>query len=250
MLPVLTSTYKCLYGCSTHTLSGESLDMIESHNTNFSFQLLCQSRKTFWFLYVKLDSPTNVRARYTAKDAKALAEQYLDHPITPYLDFRALWDSNIRVTLSDLEQGQKKQWFRGRCILVGDAAHKMTPNLAYGFNTAFEEAASLTNHLAKIIPRLEELHGPSLSVITQAFSGYQKQCFARAKLFHDLTNFYTRFAAWEYSIFRWTSKLMPKLVPDTMMVDQFSRLVKGGLKLDFLDVPDVPPGTVPFDDGL
>jgi 2-polyprenyl-6-methoxyphenol hydroxylase-like FAD-dependent oxidoreductase len=105
-------------------------------------------------------------------------------------------------------------------VLVGDAAHKMTPNLAYGFNTAFESATSLTNHLAaSLAATSNDSRHPDVASINRAFSDYQKQRFARAKLRQDLANFYTRFAAWKYSLFKRASKLAPKVMADSVIVD-------------------------------
>jgi 2-polyprenyl-6-methoxyphenol hydroxylase-like FAD-dependent oxidoreductase len=224
--------------------------MIETHNVNFSFQLLCQPDRVFWFLYVKLGKQATSRTRYTTCDAETLAQQYLDQPITPELNFESLWENRIRFTLTDLEQGVQKQWYEGRTVLVGDAAHKMTPNLAYGFNAAFESAAALTNHLTTALAHSNTPGGLDICAIKTAFANYQMQRFARAKRAHDFTNFYTRFAAWENSVFRWGSILAPKLLADDTIVDQFAKLVKGGVKLAFINVPDKPHGTIGFDDEI
>jgi 2-polyprenyl-6-methoxyphenol hydroxylase-like FAD-dependent oxidoreductase len=131
--------------------------------------------------------------------------------------------SRIRVTLANLEQGIQKKWHNGRTVLVGDAAHKMTPNLAYGFNTAFESAACLTNHLLSALANSSNPSHLDTGEIKQVFSNSQKQRFARAKLFQGFANLYTRFAAWEYSVFKWASKFAPKIMGDSVMVDQFAK---------------------------
>jgi 2-polyprenyl-6-methoxyphenol hydroxylase-like FAD-dependent oxidoreductase len=224
--------------------------MIETHNTGFSFQVLAQSKRVFWFLYVKLDAPSYSPARYTDADAEKLAQQYLDKPITSTLIFRQLWESRVRVKLANLEEGMQKRWHDGRIVVVGDAAHKMTSNLGFGFNTGLESAASLTNHLVHTLSKdgNHDQH-PDLVDLEHTFSQYQAQRFGRAKLFHDLTNFYTRVAAWDNFVFRCLSVFAMKLLPDSIFVGQFSKLVKGGLKLEFIPIPDERHGTVPFEYG-
>ena len=222
--------------------------MIETHNTGFSFQVLAQSNRIFWFLYVKLDVSSHKPDRYTDADAENLAQLYLDKPITATLLFRNLWENRIRVKLTNLEEGVQERWHKGRLVLVGDAAHKMTSNLAFGFNTGFESAASLTNHLIRAHGADgEHLRSPSLAILELAFEKYQEQMFGRAKLFHDLTNLYTRIAAWDNLLFQWLSICVMKLLPNSVFVGQFSRLVKGGVKLDFVPVSNERCGTVPFD---
>jgi 2-polyprenyl-6-methoxyphenol hydroxylase-like FAD-dependent oxidoreductase len=245
---VLTVGYKCLFGCSTREAGDSSCDMIETHNVNFSFQLLSQPERVFWFLYVKLDNSARGGTKYTAGDAETLAEQYLHHPITPTLTFQTLWKHRIRVTLADLEQGIQQRWYNGRIVLVGDAAHKMTPNLAFGFNTALESATALTNHLKTALAHSKSHTGLDLAEVDKVFSDYQIQRFARAKRFCDFANLYTRFAAWQNPAFKWASKFAPKVISDDVMVNQFAKLVKGGVKLDFIEVRCKSTGTIKFDD--
>jgi hypothetical protein len=123
----------------------------------------------------------------------------------------------------------------------------MTPNFAFGFNNAFESAVSLTNHLHRLLTQTPE---PTLMSVTEALEAYQTQRFARAKFCHDLTGFYTGFAAWDNAIMKWATILMPRISPDTFAVNQLAKWVKGGLKLEFLEVPEGNKGTVAFEDEL
>jgi 2-polyprenyl-6-methoxyphenol hydroxylase-like FAD-dependent oxidoreductase len=42
-----------------------------------------------------------------------------------------------------------KPWFRGRVLLVGDAAHATTPHIGFGAGLAVEDAVVLADELAK-----------------------------------------------------------------------------------------------------
>ncbi|KAF2430250.1 FAD/NAD(P)-binding domain-containing protein [Tothia fuscella] len=241
----LQSRYKCLFGISSLPSGQTAGDMVETHYKNMCIQLLCQAEHVFWFLFVKLETPTTVKVNYTEEEALAFAKQYMDTPVTSSTSFRDLWQKGYRFTLANLEEGVQKQWHSGRIVLLGDAAHKMTPNLAFGFNNALESAASLTNHLHKL---LESSSIPTENSISAVFKAYQTQRFSRAKFSHDLTAFYTSFAAWENSLMKWASIITPKILPETFPVDQLAKLVKGAVKLEFLEVPERELGTVAFDD--
>lgn len=53
----------------------------------------------------------------------------------------------IRTDLYDIPP--RKQWWKGRVVLLGDAAHAMTPNLGQGGAQAIEDAYVLAEQLAK-----------------------------------------------------------------------------------------------------
>jgi 2-polyprenyl-6-methoxyphenol hydroxylase-like FAD-dependent oxidoreductase len=52
------------------------------------------------------------------------------------------------VITTDVEEIRMTQWTRGRAVLLGDAAHAMTPNIGQGAGMAMEDAAALADALA------------------------------------------------------------------------------------------------------
>ena len=52
----------------------------------------------------------------------------------------------------DLEELERCPWSRGHCVLVGDAAHAMTPNMGQGAAMALEDAAVLVEELTRTKP--------------------------------------------------------------------------------------------------
>ncbi len=72
-----------------------------------------------------------------------------------------------RLAVHDLATGLPR-FVRGRCVLLGDAAHAMTPDLGQGGNQAMEDAATLTALLA---PRAAD---PAEAAILHALAEYDR----------------------------------------------------------------------------
>ena len=51
-----------------------------------------------------------------------------------------------------IDRRPDKNWYRGRCLLIGDAAHPTTPNLGQGGGLAIEDAACLLHLFAQALP--------------------------------------------------------------------------------------------------
>lgn len=125
----------------------------------------------------------------------------------------------------------------------------MTPNIGFGFNNAFESCAALTNQLHKLLNTDGlNISSPSTSDLAKAFQGYQSRRFRRAKHCHDISGLYTGLAAWDHIGWKWFAYISPVVVPASFVVNRMAVLVKGAVKLDFLEVPAYERGSVAFDD--
>jgi hypothetical protein len=120
----------------------------------------------------------------------------------------------------------------------------MTPNLAFGANNALESVAALANALNRTLSSSTTL--PTTETLSALFSSYQNQRFARAKAHHDLTGFYTRLAAWDGFGMKFASRYLPLITGDKVVVDGFAKLVRGGVKLDYVPLKEKKEGTVKF----
>jgi FAD-dependent urate hydroxylase len=61
--------------------------------------------------------------------------------------------------VAPIEQVAAERWGRGAVVLVGDAAHGMSPNMAQGAALAFEDAQVLAERLAQAGSVAEALAG-------------------------------------------------------------------------------------------
>ncbi|WJG12828.1 FAD-dependent monooxygenase [Gordonia sp. Swx-4] len=97
----------------------------------------------YWFAAVNYDAGVEtggfdqVRQRFSSWHA----------PIGEILDATDPVDVGV-LPIEELAR-PLSSFVRGRCVLVGDAAHAMTPNLGQGANQAMEDAATLTALLGR-----------------------------------------------------------------------------------------------------
>ncbi|MCY7368401.1 MAG: FAD-dependent monooxygenase [Chamaesiphon sp.] len=84
--------------------------------------------------------------------------------------FRAQKDSIERPLLLSIVVGRCPQWHVPGLLLLGDAAHPMSPIRAQGINMALRDAIVATNHL---LPALQQ--SPNLAVIDTALAQIQAE---------------------------------------------------------------------------
>jgi len=68
-------------------------------------------------------------------------------------------DAPARIHVAPIQQVAAEQWGRGAVVLVGDAAHGMSPNMAEGASLAFEDALVLADCLRDAATVQEALAG-------------------------------------------------------------------------------------------
>jgi 2-polyprenyl-6-methoxyphenol hydroxylase-like FAD-dependent oxidoreductase len=102
------------------------------------------------YCYADVDASTPVDP--TEGDPTELAALYREFaaPVTTILD--QYLRSGSRPYFSPIEEVVQEPWSRGRVVLVGDAAHAMSPNMAEGAGMALEDALVLSESLASESP--------------------------------------------------------------------------------------------------
>lgn len=97
------------------------------HNNGYSFLILTQPDKVFFFVFFRLPRPVTwpTQQRFSSADADEAAARVADHPLSESMVFGELWARRIRGSLIPVEEGILKHWHFGRIVLAGDAVHKV-----------------------------------------------------------------------------------------------------------------------------
>ncbi|RAL12872.1 FAD-dependent oxidoreductase [Aspergillus homomorphus CBS 101889] len=103
------------------------------------------------FCYVSIACPPSSKPHRRRQQGKAslepMLEPFLHVHVTRQVLFREVFLHAKSCTYVPLEESFQNQWSAGRFACIGDAVHKMTPNIGQGANCAIETAASLGNHI-------------------------------------------------------------------------------------------------------
>jgi len=123
----------------------------------------------------------------------------------------------------------------------------VTPNFAFGGNTAIEGAATLCNSLVKALDAslVRPLSQLALSAV---FQEYQEKHKKRVKKIFTASYYFTRMQAWDNVIMRFVAQYVAPWLGDKLVADFTATLVKPGSKLDYVTVPRHAKGTRAFDD--
>ncbi|KAF9899878.1 hypothetical protein BX616_002801 [Lobosporangium transversale] len=141
--------------------------------------------KMCWGVQVQLtkdagseDKSARDEAEWGPQGTEAMIKEVRDFT-TPYGPLGKIIDATPRERISKvyLEEKLFDTWHYGRTVLIGDAAHKMSPSQGQGAVNALEDAVILANCLYDIAET------PTYQNITEAFKEYKEQRFPHVK-FH------------------------------------------------------------------
>ncbi|KAH0433751.1 hypothetical protein CcaCcLH18_05738 [Colletotrichum camelliae] len=243
----MKTSWKALVGLGPRPPKLAADAIMSVSNDRFSFLLLSQPHFVFWFVFFKLPKTLvwPERGRYTAEDAADVAASIYDHPLSEQVKFSELWETRDRADLIPIEEGVLDVWHHGRIVLAGDAAHKVTPNIALGGNSAMESVAVLCNQLHAM---LEQQQGakPSRATVSQVFSKYQAERHARMKEITSFSGLVTRMQAWDGWLMKFVYRWIMPLLPGSFLINSMAPLIKAAPKLDYVSLKDFPVGEVPW----
>ncbi|ROT41103.1 FAD/NAD(P)-binding domain-containing protein [Sodiomyces alkalinus F11] len=248
----LKTRYKCLVGLSPSIPGFPTGIMAVVHHDGFSFLLFTQPEKTFFFVFIHLDTTYYwpLFPKYTKQDAEREASKLLNFPVHDGVVFGDIWEKRLRGELVNIEEGIAGRWHSGRIVLLGDAVHKFTPNTAFGGNSAMDSAATLANLLRqKLVNSPDGLSShPGQSELSAIFQSYQEKRQSPVRYIGWFSTLMTRVAACENALFKFMAIRVFPLASDALVADMFAWQVKRGVKLDYVPLVDAPRGTVKFDD--
>jgi 2-polyprenyl-6-methoxyphenol hydroxylase-like FAD-dependent oxidoreductase len=121
-------------------------------------------------------------------------------------------DRIVRTDICDRPPIQR--WHSGRVVLVGDAAHPMTPNLGQGAGQAIEDAVALADCLAAM-PSIEE-----------ACCAYEQRRVARANSIARASRQFGAIAQWSNPVAAWIRDRAMSLMPASVAINQAKKLME------------------------
>lgn len=171
------------------------------------------------YVFLTLNAPR--RAPPPWRDVAALRATYAGFA-DPARSALAALERLDGVLHNDIEDCSAPRWWRPRVVLLGDAAHAVTPNLGQGAGLAIEDAAALAQVLATM--------GPSDAALAR-YEGFRRP---RAERIRDRSWMLGRVAQWESGLARG--------LRDAAMVWTPESVARGELEKVVRDMPGVPVG--------
>lgn len=121
----------------------------------------------YW--WVTINTPQNLRV----DDKRRWLSDRFRHWAEPVPELLSSTPDDAIFQNDIIDRGPNRNWYRGRCLLIGDAAHPTTPNLGQGGCLAIEDAACLyhlfanSSALDEILPAFVKLRYSRASAINR-----------------------------------------------------------------------------------
>ncbi|KAH8647945.1 hypothetical protein BX600DRAFT_555348 [Xylariales sp. PMI_506] len=201
------------------------------------------------FAYELIEVPTSRLSRYSQSDLDACAERFAEMHITKTLKFKEVWATRQWGGMADIPEGILERWSLERIVLVGDAAHVMTPITGSGGNQGIQDVVVLTNRLRRL---LLETPRPDVESLSSTFKEYQESRKESIVGFSNLTAFQMRITVWPRGLAGWLYWALNKISLRIPNFEPFMyRRVGGSLMateavLDFLQCDEPFTGDIPW----
>ncbi|CAK7201566.1 hypothetical protein SEUCBS139899_004272 [Sporothrix eucalyptigena] len=241
----MAAQYQLLAGYLPRILHMQPGRIWEVRDSGMSFQIFMLEREGWFLVYKRLPEPLPQYTKYTDDDAKAFAEDIMDHPVGQDMKFRDLWALRKWTRLVNLEEGFVQHWHQDRIVLVGDSVHKMTPNAGLGLNQGWQGVVALTNILRALLSTNSE---PDTKALTRAFEAYKNKTEKMAKDSAFLSKLYSRITSWHNVAYKLADYVGPYVGGDPVTFRLLaSPIVKRGLILDSIPEPGYKEGHIQWD---
>jgi hypothetical protein len=125
--------YRCLFGISDR-VPGIAEDTMH-HVTNYSSSLFASSGpndRTYWCLFTNLGDTYygDALPPYGDEEEAETVRVHGPDAVTDTVRFSDLYERRITSVSTPLHEGVLDKWYEGRCMVVGDAMHKVTDKLS------------------------------------------------------------------------------------------------------------------------
>ncbi|RAK99276.1 FAD-dependent oxidoreductase [Aspergillus ibericus CBS 121593] len=244
----MQSEYSCLFGISNPVPGLHAGDGHFTYAKGYStLTVVGKDDRVFWFLFTKMSQSYDADhiPRFTEEDLQRHVARYGHVPISDTVPLSAVSERIQAGSLHALEEAFAPVWTVDRIACVGDAIHKMTPNIGQGGNSAIETVAALANHLASLRRKTPD-RAPSLTELKTCLQTWQTERHDRAHKVWSAANAATRMEAGDTLYHRIIGQYMLPYL-GSYLTDGMSELIKGAEKLDFLPVPARSlAGSIPY----
>jgi FAD dependent monooxygenase len=191
----ITSEYACYFGISSsipNLVAGDSHTAMDINHSSLLF--IGQHALPQWFFFFRLPQryigESNI-PHFSKSEADAQIRKHANFHVSDNVTIGQLMSNTKVLGCFPLEEANHDIWTYGRIVCLGDAIHKMAPNLGQGGNQATESAAVLTNCLWEMLDAVE---GKKVErgELEKTLMRYQDLRQKRAKKFVDLSGMLTR----------------------------------------------------------
>ncbi|KAK7747518.1 hypothetical protein SLS53_001773 [Cytospora paraplurivora] len=225
-------------------------DACSTHAEAASVQYLVASKRSWIFIYEKLDRPTRERVSYTKADIEAFAAKHGEIPLGDGVKVKDMFPHRTNCGMSNLEEGVLRQWSAGRIVLAGDACHKFTPNAGLGLNNGIQDIVALVNELHRCLQAVGTGGGlPGQDELGAVFGRYQERRRAAAQRDLEQSAQVTRLSAWPNRIYWFLDQwILPNIPGYNEIITRYrlSPSIAEGLCLDFVEGEEPFVGRVPW----
>lgn len=236
----MTCEYACVFGVSTFVSKDPELLPGTSHITygekRSSICIVTSRNKKFWFVIVKLGRRftfPNI-PRFSNEDIEDTIAQNSDLRITNTTRLKDLFENRSKLSMVALEEAAFKHWFHGRVTILGDAAHKVTPNAGHGGNTAIESATMLSNLLFEALSTVDGPADLTYHDVLSVLERYQTERQERVDKVCNLSSIATRLQALDSLLYRVVGLTIMPLFGDEAEANASSELLLGGPPLKYV----------------
>lgn len=168
------------------------------------------------YVYIVLNAPAGTPGAGSAS-ADEMRRRFMgvDARLDPLLD---RLDDTVSVHHGDLIDVPQVHYGVGRVLLIGDAAHGMTPNMGQGAGQAIEDVGALAV-LAPTTP-LGELPAAMDAMRRERVAQIQKMSWQIGQMAH-----------WQNPVARWLRDRLLSMVPESAMLKQTHAMWQAGVDL-------------------
>lgn len=233
--------YQCLWASFPRpSAAGQGYD---TQSTDRSVMYLTGKERGWIFLYEKLKAPTTERISFTPEQLEEFAGRFADWPVTETLKVKDVFQERYSAGGAGLEEGICSKWsWGGRIVLVGDAAHKFTPNAGLGFNNGVQDVVAVCNRLQKLVAKDGV---PSFDDLQKQFDDYREERHELLEQDLQASAHLTRLHAWA-SFGYWLMAryiLASWIVQKILLAFTMSPSIQKAKVLDFVPATEVFKGS-------